>query len=86
MALPARLAPDMGNLRVAAGANAKIAGFGRRGMGIQTPHRGPVAEWANGFLIRTDKKLGAPLAPIPTIVCLVIAAFNQKGFPLHQGG
>lgn len=66
----------MGNLGIASGANAKTVGFGRAWIGIQTPHGGFMTERANGFLIGTDKKFGAPFAPIPTIVRLIIAAFN----------
>ena len=66
----------MGNLGIASGANAKTVGFGRGWIGIQTPHGGSMTERANGFRIGTDKKFGTPFAPIPTIVCLVIPAFN----------
>ena len=66
----------MGNLGVASGANAKTVGFVRGWIGIQTPHGGSVTERARGLFVRADKKFGAPFTPIPTIVCLVIAAFN----------
>lgn len=66
----------MGNLGVASGANTKTVGFGRGLIGIQTPHGGFVTERAHGLLIGTDKEFGTPFAPIPTIVGLVIAAFN----------
>jgi hypothetical protein len=66
----------MGNLGMASGAKAKTVGFGRGGIGMQTPHGGSVTERADGLLVGTDKELGTPFAPVPTIVCLVIAAVN----------
>jgi hypothetical protein len=66
----------MSDLGVALGANAKTVGFVRGWIGIQTPHGGSVTKRAHGLLIGTDKEFGTPFAPIPTIVGLVIAAFN----------
>ncbi|MGA2854635.1 MAG: hypothetical protein ABSE90_10970 [Verrucomicrobiota bacterium] len=76
LALPARFAPHRSKPGVASGALAKIIGCGSGRGGIQTPHGGFVTTWANDFFIGTDKEHGAPFAPVPTIVGLVIASFN----------